>query len=81
MHSAESHPIGETVVLIVYRRELSVQQSTMTVMVAAPEALSKLNELEMSLNTSIRGKPEVVRLSVVCLLARGSSLNRRCFRE
>src|SRR5450631_3355312 len=46
----------------------------MTVMVAAPEALSKLNELEMSLNTSIRGKPEVVRLSIVCLLARGHLL-------
>jgi MoxR-like ATPase len=43
-------------------------------MVAAPEALSKLNELEVSLNTSIRGKPEVVRLSVVCLLARGHLL-------
>jgi len=46
----------------------------MTVMVAAPVALSKLNELEGSLNTSIRGKPEVVRLSVVCLLARGHLL-------
>jgi MoxR-like ATPase len=46
----------------------------MTVMVAAPEALFKLNELEVSLNTSIRGKPEVVRLSVVCLLARGHLL-------
>jgi MoxR-like ATPase len=46
----------------------------MTVMVAAPEALSKLNELEVSLNTSIRGKPEVVRLSMVCLLARGHLL-------
>jgi MoxR-like ATPase len=43
-------------------------------MVAAPVALSKLNELEVSLNTSIRGKPEVVRLSVVCLLARGHLL-------
>lgn len=43
-------------------------------MVAAPEALFKLNELEVSLNTSIRGKPEVVRLSVVCLLARGHLL-------
>jgi MoxR-like ATPase len=43
-------------------------------MVAAPEALSKLNELEVSLNTSIRGKPEVVRLSMVCLLARGHLL-------
>ncbi len=46
----------------------------MTVMVAAPEALSKLNELEVSLNTSIRGKPDVVRLSLVCLLARGHLL-------
>ena len=46
----------------------------MTVMVAAPVALSKLNELEVSLNTSIRGKPEVVRLSMVCLLARGHLL-------
>src|SRR5271170_4211793 len=46
----------------------------MTVMVAAPVALSKLNELEVSLNTSIRGKPEVVRLSLVCLLARGHLL-------
>jgi MoxR-like ATPase len=43
-------------------------------MVAAPEALSKLNDLEVSLNTSIRGKPEVVRLSMVCLLARGHLL-------
>src|SRR5271155_2997006 len=46
----------------------------MAVMVAAPVALSKLNELEVSLNTSIRGKPEVVRLSLVCLLARGHLL-------
>jgi MoxR-like ATPase len=43
-------------------------------MVAAPLALSKLSELEMSLNSSIRGKPEVVRLSIVCLLARGHLL-------
>ena len=43
-------------------------------MVAAPVALSKLNDLEVSLNTSIRGKPEVVRLSMVCLLARGHLL-------
>lgn len=43
-------------------------------MLAAPVALSRLNELEVSLNTSIRGKPEVVRLSVVCLLARGHLL-------
>ncbi|HYL77387.1 MAG TPA: MoxR family ATPase [Bryobacteraceae bacterium] len=46
----------------------------MAVMIAAPVALSKLSELEMSLNSSIRGKPEVVRLSMVCLLARGHLL-------
>ena len=51
-----------------------MQQGTMAVMVAAPVALSKLSELEMSLNSSIRGKPEVVRLSIVCLLARGHLL-------
>ena len=43
-------------------------------MVAAPVAVSKLNEVEVSLNTTIRGKPEVVRLSLVCLLARGHLL-------
>ena len=43
-------------------------------MVAAPVTLSKLNELEVSLNSAIRGKPEVVRLSLVCLLARGHLL-------
>ena len=43
-------------------------------MVAAPLAVSKLNEVEVSLNSTIRGKPEVVRLSLVCLLARGHLL-------
>jgi MoxR-like ATPase len=43
-------------------------------MLAAPVALSKLNELEMSLNSTIRGKPDVVRLTAVCLLARGHLL-------
>jgi MoxR-like ATPase len=46
----------------------------MAMMLAAPLALSKLNELEVSLNSAIRGKPEVVRLSMVCLLARGHLL-------
>src|SRR6202167_5220356 len=46
----------------------------MTMMVAAPVTLSKLNELEVSLNSVIKGKPEVVRLSMVCLLARGHLL-------
>src|SRR5690349_7588247 len=52
----------------------AAQHDTMTVMLAAPVALSKLNELEVSLNSTIRGKPEVVRLSAVCLLARGHLL-------
>ena len=43
-------------------------------MLAAPVALSKLNELEMSLNSTIRGKTDVVRLTAVCLLARGHLL-------
>jgi MoxR-like ATPase len=43
-------------------------------MLAAPVALSKLNELEMSLNSTIRGKADVVRLTAVCLLARGHLL-------
>src|SRR5712672_2361090 len=46
----------------------------MAFMVAAPVAVSKLNEVEVSLNSTIRGKPEVVRLSLVCLLARGHLL-------
>jgi MoxR-like ATPase len=43
-------------------------------MLAAPVALSKLNGLEASLNSTIRGKPDVVRLTAVCLLARGHLL-------
>jgi MoxR-like ATPase len=43
-------------------------------MLAAPVALSKISELEVSLGGAIRGKPEVVRLSLVCLLARGHLL-------
>ena len=43
-------------------------------MVAAPLALSKLNDLEAALSTAIRGKSEVVRLSLVCLLAKGHLL-------
>jgi MoxR-like ATPase len=41
---------------------------------AAPVALSKLNDLEASLASAIRGKAEAVRLSLVCLLARGHLL-------
>jgi len=43
-------------------------------MLAEPVALSKLSGLELSLNTVIRGKPEAVRLSLVCALARGHLL-------
>ncbi len=43
-------------------------------MLAAPLAQSRLSELECALNTAIRGKPDVVRLSVVCLLSRGHLL-------
>src|SRR3954465_2273582 len=41
---------------------------------APPVALSKLPELEAALASAIRGKAEVVRLSLVCLLARGHLL-------
>jgi MoxR-like ATPase len=43
-------------------------------MLAAPVALSRLNNLEAALNSTIRGKPEVVRLASVCLLSRGHLL-------
>ncbi|MFN3325363.1 MAG: AAA family ATPase [Bryobacteraceae bacterium] len=41
---------------------------------APPVALSKIKDLEASLGAVIRGKPEVLRLSLVCLLARGHLL-------
>jgi len=40
----------------------------------APQILPKLNELERALGLAIRGKAEVIRLSLVCLLARGHLL-------
>ncbi len=43
-------------------------------MVAAPVALTKLNLLESALSGAIRGKAEVVRLTLVCLLAKGHLL-------
>ena len=39
-----------------------------------PQVLRRLADLETALGTAIRGKPEVVRLSIVCLLARGHLL-------
>jgi MoxR-like ATPase len=40
----------------------------------SPQILIRLAELEAALGCAIRGKPEVVRLSLVCLLARGHLL-------
>ncbi|MBV9746312.1 MAG: MoxR family ATPase [Acidobacteriia bacterium] len=40
----------------------------------SPSILPKLTALEGALGTALRGKPEVVRLSIVCLLARGHLL-------
>ena len=40
----------------------------------SPEILPKLAELESTIGSAIRGKAEVVRLSLVCLLARGHLL-------
>jgi MoxR-like ATPase len=40
----------------------------------SPDTLRKLAELETALGAAIRGKAEVVRLSIVCLLARGHLL-------
>ena len=37
-------------------------------------ALGKLSDLEAALEAALRGKPDVVRLSLVCLLARGHLL-------
>ena len=43
-------------------------------MLAARASLTKLSELELSLSSVIRGKPEAVRLSLVCVLSRGHLL-------
>src|SRR5437762_8275123 len=40
----------------------------------SPRVFGKLAELETALGSALRGKPEVVRLSLVCLLARGHLL-------
>ena len=40
----------------------------------SPEFLPKLAELEATIGSAIRGKAEVIRLSLVCLLARGHLL-------
>jgi MoxR-like ATPase len=40
----------------------------------SPDLHRKLAELETAVGAAIRGKPEVIRLSIVCLLARGHLL-------
>src|SRR5215475_11654889 len=40
----------------------------------SPDLHRKLAELEAAVGATIRGKPEVIRLSIVCLLARGHLL-------
>src|ERR1700691_2052626 len=44
------------------------------VAISAPGALAKLRDVEAALGEAIRGKPEVLRLSLACLLARGHLL-------
>ncbi len=56
------------------RVSIKDRRVTMSLMVAAPVALTKLNLLESALSGAIRGKPEVVRLTLVCLLAKGHLL-------
>ena len=41
---------------------------------SAPVAIAKLKDVEDALGQAIRGKPEVIRLSLACLLARGHLL-------
>src|SRR5580704_7330821 len=43
-------------------------------MLSAPVALSRVNDLELAIGSVLRGKAETVRLSLVCLLARGHLL-------
>jgi MoxR-like ATPase len=46
----------------------------MELMLSAPVALSRVNDLELAISSVLRGKAETVRLSLVCLLARGHLL-------
>lgn len=45
-----------------------------SVAISTPVALAKLRDVESALGEAIRGKPEVLRLSLACLLARGHLL-------
>ena len=42
--------------------------------VEIPVALSRIPEIESALGEALRGKPDAVRLSLACLLARGHLL-------
>jgi MoxR-like ATPase len=55
---------------------LMTQRDTMDAppVVLSPQDTSRLAALEAALQSAIRGKPEAVRLSLVCLLARGHLL-------
>ena len=54
---------------------MTTQRESIAVPPAEPLPQSlKLAELEASLGAILRGKPDVVRLSIVCLLARGHAL-------
>src|SRR4051794_41904584 len=54
---------------------MSQRESSMAPPVAfSPDLVPKLVELETAVGAAIKGKAEVVRLSLVCLLARGHLL-------
>ena len=53
---------------------MSKRESTVAAVAFSPDILRKLAELETVVAASIRGKPEVIRFSLVCLLARGHLL-------
>ncbi len=57
-------------VAVSYHKVMSPRAST----VEPPVALAKIAELESALASAIRGKAEVLRLSLVCLLAKGHLL-------
>ena len=53
---------------------MSQRESMVAPPALSPDLHRKLAELEAAVGAAIRGKPEVIRLSIVCLLARGHLL-------
>ena len=49
---------------------MSQRESALAPAGISPQSLPKLAELESALGSVLRGKPEAVRLSLVCLLLR-----------